>query len=388
MLNTKISLVCKDSLDYLRTLETNSLDCVVTDPPYGLTTKQPDILKVLEAWTSGKPFMVKSEGILGSSWDSLVPGPELWREVYRVLKPGAHMAVFSSPRTQDLLGIALRISGFEIRDTIAWLRKGGMPKSTSLSLMVDKKLGFSGNRGAAFSVAGNGTQASMEGKAGSVGAYVPEGTPGADFSHMGTALKPSQEPILIVRKPLSGSLAENALEWNTGGMDIVSTRFGTEVTTVNTHSGGPNPFGNAVGKDYSSRKVEGKWLGNAILEEGYEDGWLNGSGDLSKFFLVAKAHKKEKEAGCENLPKGRAGLGNPHPSPKPIELMRCLVRLLAPKPEHVVIDPFNGSGGTAIACGLENRQYIGVDLERQYIDISVARVAHWCGDSVDIIVDK
>lgn len=377
MRNVEVTLKVADSIEFLRTLPDNSLDSCVTDPPYGLTSKPPKIEEVLTAWLQGDRYLVKKNGFMNSSWDSLVPGPELWKEVYRVLKPGAYLSAFFSPRTADIGGIAIRMAGFEIRDQIAWLRKGGMPKSTNVGLMVDKHLKVTGNRGAAFTVAGVDTQASMEGKAGAVGAYNPEGTPGSEFSHMGTGLKPSQEPIIIARKPLDGGkLATNALTWGTGGMDVVSTRFGSDKTTVNTHSGGPKPFGDAAGKEYASKTVEGKWPGNAILEDGYEAGWLNGRGDLAQFFLVPKASKKEKEAGCDGLPAGRGGRKNPHPSPKPIDLMRHLVRLLTPE-NGTVLDPFNGSGGTALGAVLEGRDYIGVDLSSEYLEITKARLAHW-----------
>lgn len=376
-MTVNVKLKVSDSIEYLKTLPDESIDSCITDPPYGLTSKPPKVDEVLRCWLDNKPYLCKKKGFMGNSWDSLVPGPELWKEVYRVLKPGAFMSAFFSPKTVDLGGMAIRLAGFEIRDQIAWLRKGGMPHSTNLALAVDKKLGVIGNRGAGFSVVGNGTQASMEGKAGSVGAYDPQNTPGSKYSHMGTALKPSQEPIIIARKPLKGTLCDNVTKYETGGMDVVNTRFGSDKSTVNGHVGGPKPFGDSVGVSYKSKVVTGKWPGNAILGDDYEEGWLNGSGDLAKFFLVAKTTKKEKLYGTENLTPGRAGLTNPHPSVKPVELMRLLVKLLAPMPHHVVLDPFLGSGSTGIASILEERDFIGVDLCSEYVDIARARIEAW-----------
>jgi len=109
-----------DALDVLKTMEDNSVDSVVTDPPYGLS-KEPDINEVLTKWLAGEEYDHGHGGFMGKSWDSFVPHPDIWREVYRVLKPGGHALVFAGTRTQDLMTISLRLAGFEVRDVIEWL---------------------------------------------------------------------------------------------------------------------------------------------------------------------------------------------------------------------------------------------------------------------------
>ena len=103
-----------DCLYVLRSLPDNSVDSVVTDPPYGLS-KEPNIREVLEKWLAGEDYEHRGGGFMGKSWDSFVPGPAIWREVYRVLKPGGHALVFACTRTQDLMTISLRLAGFEVR---------------------------------------------------------------------------------------------------------------------------------------------------------------------------------------------------------------------------------------------------------------------------------
>lgn len=125
------TLLLGDCLDQLKTLPDNSVDSVVTDPPYGLS-KEPDIAEVMRHWINGDRYEHKASGFMGKSWDSFVPGPEYWREVIRVLKPGGHAAVFAGTRTQDLMTVAMRFAGFEIRDSLAWNFGSGFPKSLSV----------------------------------------------------------------------------------------------------------------------------------------------------------------------------------------------------------------------------------------------------------------
>mgnify|MGYP001946277082 CR=1 FL=1 len=129
-----------DALDVLKTMEDNSVDSVVTDPPYGLS-KEPDISEVLTKWLAGEEYDHGHGGFMGKSWDSFVPHPDIWREVYRVLKPGGHALVFAGTRTQDLMTISLRLAGFEVRDVIEWLYFSGFPKSHDVSKAFDKRKG-------------------------------------------------------------------------------------------------------------------------------------------------------------------------------------------------------------------------------------------------------
>ena len=121
-----------DCRETLRLLPSRSIDAVVTDPPYGLS-KEPDAAEVLRHWLAGDDYTHTGGGFMGKSWDSFVPGPTVWREVFRVLKPGGHVLCFAGTRTQDLMGMALRLAGFEIRDAIAWAYGTGFPKSHDVS---------------------------------------------------------------------------------------------------------------------------------------------------------------------------------------------------------------------------------------------------------------
>src|SRR5690606_28891405 len=129
-----------DCLQVLRTFPSNTVDSVVTDPPYGLS-REPDIREVLEKWLAGEDYTHRGGGFMGKTWDSFVPGPSIWREVDRVLKPGGHALVFAGTRTQDLMTISLRLAGFEIRDVIEWLYFSGFPKSLDVSKAFDKRAG-------------------------------------------------------------------------------------------------------------------------------------------------------------------------------------------------------------------------------------------------------
>jgi len=115
-----------DCLEVLKTLPDNSVDGIVTDPPYGLSDHKTNYLKeCLAAWLNDEPYLSKSKGFMGRSWDSWVPGPEVWKECLRVLKPGGHALVFAGSRSQDLMGVALRLSGFELRETVMWCYGSG-----------------------------------------------------------------------------------------------------------------------------------------------------------------------------------------------------------------------------------------------------------------------
>lgn len=123
-------------LDLLRTLPDNSIDSIVTDPPYGLG-KEPDALQMLRDWMESGHHDVKGRGFMGKEWDAFVPQPVIWAECLRVLKPGGHLLAFAGTRTQDLMALGLRIAGFEIRDVIAWVYGSGFPKSMDVSKAID-----------------------------------------------------------------------------------------------------------------------------------------------------------------------------------------------------------------------------------------------------------
>lgn len=379
----------------------NHFDALVTDPPYGLS-RAPDMAEVLRHWLAGDDYRNPSGGFMGKAWDSFVPGPNMWREVWRVMKPGAHGLVFCGTRTMDLMGTSLRLAGFEVRDTLMWMYGTGFPKSMDVAKAIQK---------------------SMRGD---------EATP---WNGWGTALKPAVEPIILVRKPFKGSVAENVLEWKTGGLNIDASRISVGNETIHTPQSNPANRQGDVGADLgftqnSKEKFQdaqresvvrtmekGRWPANVILDSevaGMLDAQTGNSGGASRFFYVTKASKGEREAGLDDFPTQlfsqsvggqsaiRAGKGergyqqdtdshpdtpginkikarkNAHPTVKPISLMRYLVNLVTP-PKGIILDPFIGSGATGIAAVVEGFYVVGVDLceDGPWIDIAEARIRYW-----------
>lgn len=208
-----------------------SVDAIVTDPPYGLS-KEPDMVEVLTHWLTGDDYTHGGSGFMGKTWDSFVPGPAVWREAYRVLKPGGHLVAFFGTRTYDLGVLAIRMAGFEIRDQIAWVYGSGFPKSHDVSKGIDKIMGLE------RAIVGPNKFAHLNGSA-NLNCYgdasrPPETAPAspeaAKWQGWGTALKPAFEPIVVARKPLEGTVAANVLAHGTGAINIDACRVGTENT--------------------------------------------------------------------------------------------------------------------------------------------------------------
>jgi site-specific DNA-methyltransferase (adenine-specific) len=418
-----------DCLDVLKTLADCSVDAIVTDPPYGLG-KEPDSVKVIAAWISQGYFEVEGSGFMGKKWDAFVPQPIIWREVFRVLKPGGHLLAFAGTRTQDWMAMSLRFAGFEIRDMIAWVYGSGFPKSLDISKAIDKAAGYW--RGKAGEVVSD--NGAMSG-----GNYKrnPKGDPvtgeATTWNGFGTALKPALEPITLARKPLIGTVAANVLEHGTGGLNIGACRVGDEVRVASYTSLAPchgNKLGQAGtaearrGTQCEPVEYTGRWPANFIHDSSDEvlalfpdsdgsgsartlnrgqrdDGWGMadepgllrdaGSGSAARFFYCAKASRDDRDEGCGALElKGvhryGEGLGeghdpnapamnrNPHPTVKPTDLMRYLCRLITP-PGGIVLDPFMGSGSTGKAAMTEGFRFIGIEREAEYIEIARARIS-------------
>lgn len=220
-----------DCLEVLRSLEDNSVDSVVTDPPYGLSnTKPAQVADVLAAWVTGDTEAVpaKKGGFMGKDWDSFVPPPAVWAECLRVLKPGGHMAVFAGARTQDLMGLSIRLAGFEIRDTLGWVYSQGFPKGQDLGKAIDKIKGAK-RESAGVSVnvrpdsdRGNGLAHGEYGRVWDVNA--PATDEARKWDGWNTQLKPAIEPIILARKPLDGTVAANVLAHGVGGLNIDASR--------------------------------------------------------------------------------------------------------------------------------------------------------------------
>lgn len=374
-------------LKLLKKLDDNSIDSIVTDPPYNLTSivKRFSKTSVNDNNKTGKdckagnnPFARTAKGFMGMDWDGteIAFNVDMWKECLRVLKPGGYVLAFSHPRTYHRMACAIEDAGFEIRDMIEWFYGSGMPKSHDISKAIDKKLGKKKAK---------------------------------KYKGQGTALKPAHEPICSARKPLSEkTVANNVLKWGTGGLNIDDCRISTDNEVITNHSrGAESAKSKGIYGDSKKQKThqtkgqqKGRFPANLILDESmgsildeqngivtygnkkggytYSDkeyevaGFIKNvrpkspsnygdSGGVSRYFYCAKASKKER------------GEGNTHPTVKPLSLMRYLCSLVTP-PNGIVLDPFLGSGTTAASCIDLGFNFIGFDFEKEYVAISNKRI--------------
>ncbi len=352
-----------DNLPILREMADNSVDAIVTDPPYGLS-------------------------FMGKRWDYDVPSVELWAECLRVLKPGGHLLAFAGTRTQHRMAVRIEDAGFEIRDMIAWVYGSGFPKSLDVSKAIDKAAGAERECTRAGVVKRDGYGEDWD--TGSSHHRPRFDAPATDAAKQwdgwGTGLKPSLEPTTLARKPLAErTVAANVLEWGTGGVNVDGCRVGRPDASVRFPA-------NLIhdGSDEVVRLFP-------VQPSGKNDGKMVSA---ARFFYCAKASRSEREAGLEELEAKRkvfngqsghsAGMApgsvedkftttpsaNFHPTVKPIALMRYLCRLVTP-PDGIVLDPFTGSGTTGCAAMLEGFQFIGIEREEQYVEIAQKRIEYW-----------
>jgi DNA methylase len=236
-----------DCIEVMRGMPDCSVDAICTDPPYGLSDHKPaEVLACLTAWINGKPYTPKAKGgFMGKGWDAWVPGPEMWREALRVLKPGGHLLAFAGTRSMDLMCIAVRLAGFELRDGIgyahdgggapllAWTFGSGFPKSHDVSKAIDKAAGAKreviGTIPDRWTGKGNTLNFSTDRQQSEVAVTGGAVTGGAvTWQGWGTALKPAWEPIILARKPLEGTVAANVLKHGAGALNIEACRVPTE----------------------------------------------------------------------------------------------------------------------------------------------------------------
>ena len=275
-------LICGDAAKTLASLDDNSVDSIVTDPPYGLS-KQPDAAEVLRHWLAGDDYEHGGSGFMGKSWDSFVPGPALWKECLRVLKPGGHLLSFGGTRTYDLMCLAIRIAGFEIRDSVHWHFGSGFPKSLDVSKAIDKAAGAErevvgrrteGRYAYDFDGTANRPTGAATGSddAKRIGGFVSDKAvitaPATDAAKQwegwGTALKPAHEPIVVARKPLSGTVAGNVLAYGTGALNIDGTRVGYQSEADKMSSGTFRPAYDDPAKTYDGTTGTVKFGGTAM----------------------------------------------------------------------------------------------------------------------------
>jgi len=368
-----------DCLDVLKTLPADSVDAIVTDPPYGLS-------------------------FMGKRWDYDVPSEAIWRECLRVLKPGGHLLAFAGTRTQHRMAVRIEDAGFEIRDMIAWVYGSGFPKSLDVSKAIDKAAGAEREVIGPATVGGKG-----QGNAYGTITRPPATAPATAWQGWGTALKPALEPITVARKPLIGTVAENVLAHGTGALNVDGCRVGTESTIRNNNvslgGSGNHIYGNAGACVAGSHS--GRWPANLIHDGSEEVVGAFGAHALRKdacgaqnanettqarFFYCAKASKADRDEGCEGMEEKEAGIKNDsgrgfsesdpmakimrrnhHPTVKPTALMQYLCRLVTP-PNGIVLDPFMGSGSTGKAAMLEGFDFIGIERDPEYVKIAEARI--------------
>jgi len=312
-------LINEDCVVELKQMDENIFDGAVIDPPYGL-------------------------GFLGKDWDCF-DDPQKFQEwctlwaalLLRVVKPGGHILSFGGTRNYHRMVTGLEDAGWQIRDSLAWIYGQGFPKSKNIANQTDKHFGRTNNG-------------------------------------LETALKPAMELICLARKPLSEkTIQANIDKWGTGGLDIDACR----IKDAEQHN-----------------EKDGWWPSNVIFGEDSKI-LMNLQADVyaSKFLYCPKPSCSEINAGLEHLPKVRRDLRdakaagvmskkglqpqhNPHPTVKPIDLLRYLCRLITP-PNGVIMDCFMGSGSCGIAAALEGLKYVGIEKEKLFVDVAELRLNHW-----------
>lgn len=369
-------VVNADCLDAMKRMSDNSIDAIVTDPPYGLD-------------------------FMGKNWDHGVPGIEFWKGALRVAKPGAHLLAFGGTRTYHRLACAIEDAGWEVRDCLGWIYSSGMPKSMDISKAIDKKLGAQRAVREAVGDKGGIIGFGVKNRCPKCGKpffsanpctcprddLVPITDEAKKWSGWGTCLKPAFEPIVLARKPVEGTVVENVMKNCVGGLNIDECRVpyeegGTAATNplIRELRGCKNNHGADKGASWRITGEEGK-VGHAnlkgrfpanIIHDGSDEVLEVFPNDSARFFYCPKASKKEK------------GKDNVHPTVKPIELMKYLVKLVTPK-GALVLDPFMGSGTTGVAAIEIGRRFLGIEKESEYFKIAENRLEQAKLESPEVV---
>jgi DNA modification methylase len=375
----RFTLYHGDNREVLKELADNSIDSIVTDPPYEL-------------------------GFMGKSWDAsgIAFNVEVWQECLRVLKPGGHLLAFSGSRTYHRMAVAIEDAGFEIRDQIMWIYGSGFPKSLDVSKAIDKAAGVEREitrEEKRPAETGHPISFDMRSSKERERRDNPATTDAKTWAGWGTALKPAHEPIVVARKPLVGTVAANVLTYGTGGLNIDASRVSGEAVPINKLEEWSG-FGQKIEPDYEQTiNTQGRWPANVIHDgsdevvelfptnaggghwtktkttgfgefgggssEYFGPGEKDGKGSAARFFYCAKANKRDRNEGVE--------ASNNHPTVKPTDLMRYLCRLVTP-PNGNVLDPFMGSGSTGKAAIYEGFTFVGIEMTDEYLPIAKARI--------------
>lgn len=415
-----------DCLDVMRQLAADGVrvSAIVTDPPYHLTAgKRGGSGPASENLASPAGRSRATTGFMGKAWDGgdVAFRVETWQAAYDLLLPGGHMLAFGGTRTFHRLACAIEDAGFELRDTIAWLYGTGFPKSLDVAKAIDKAAGRPIEvvpTGAPVKRMIPGADQAKQGweknngREYQPGQFVPSNE-AAPWQGWGTALKPAFEPICLARKPLMDTVARNVIAHGTGALNIDGCRVPTDRPrpardrrkdaaldeTRNTYGAGLN------GSHAVEETSLGRWPANVVhdgseeVERAFPDqvsggtppsrprdktrntyGALGGrenpngigstAGNAARFFYSAKADADDR-------------LGSKHPTVKPVDLMRWLVRLVTP-PGGIVLDPFAGSGSTAMACLAEGFDFIMIEKEAEHVADIRRRLAHVRGDDTPL----
>ena len=392
-----------DCRDLMAGLADESVDAIVTDPPYEL-------------------------GFMGKSWDAsgIAYDLEVWRQALRVLKPGGHLLAFSGSRTYHRMVCAIEDAGFEIRDQIMWLYGSGFPKSHDVSKAIDREAGAERRVVGRYRRPDGSNERKSEssgtsifGVGGDQDITAPATPAAQQWAGWGTALKPAHEPIVVARKPFKGTVAQNVLAHGTGALNVDGCRVGTEegdyshgVSVIKAHDRFYGKAFAASDRKMTSPHQLGRWPANVIHDGsdevlrlfpetaparrnaasdgrsvpfmqagGEKTGGFSGrrdpsnshddaGGSAARFFYCAKASKRDREEGLD----GSGSRANHHPTVKPTDLMRYLCRLVTP-PGGIVLDPFTGSGSTGKAAVLEGFRFVGCEMSPEYAAIARARIA-------------
>lgn len=423
----------------LATMAEESVDSGVCDPPYHLTSivkrfGSPDAAPAKEGATGA--YARASRGFMGKSWDGgdVAFQPETWAAVLRVMKPGAHLVAFGGTRTYHRMACAIEDAGFEVRDTLAWLYASGFPKSHNIGKAIDKEAGHERAKVRIDAAHVRNPKATGAGRDGSEGAtrpwieaamargYHEAASPeaaspeAAAWEGWGTALKPPFEPIILARKPFRGTVAANVLAHGTGALNVDGCRVATdESLNGGAYSNGAKDLSKAT--SYATgvaagefKQPAGRWPANvlhdgsdevvgafpesrgqlravtgaershrtkhAFGEFGRSDGGMEpraDSGSAARFFFSAKADASDR-------------LGSRHPTVKPVDLMRWLVRLVTP-PGGLVLDPFAGTGITGMAALMESMRAVLIEREAEYVADINRRLAHMKGGDAPLFAE-